>query len=81
MECEFIWEKPCIWLALAWCDKLEHFFQIYHEQGEDDYQFTQEDYDTWEETEHFKELAGLWIGDKKKYPAIREIRLMRPKNV
>ena len=63
-------------MALEWCRKMQHFFNIEHLSGQVRYEYTQEDVESYKEPAFFKAWADTLTGEKA--VRVAELRDLRP---
>ena len=49
-------EENAFTLAKAWCSKMAHFYTVYMDQDDEDYEFTDADCESWDMPAEYKEL-------------------------
>ena len=63
-------------MALEWCRKMQHFFNIEHLSGQVRYEYTQEDVDGYNEPAFFKAWADALTGEMA--VRVAELRNLKP---
>ena len=73
-------EVGAILFARTWANKMLHWYQIYLDQGDPAYRFTQDDVDSFSEPAEFATQADDWLHSKKTSTQVLEFRNLRPRS-